>query len=217
MKRSVDDVQRYEEGEGAAYEQSMLVVSDHGGRSEVYFGFGGSETATCLTRELETLPMAAREKVGQDLYGLSESVPIDAGCFEQLTIELEKVKEKTAYDRALELSPHYVQNRSFRLMFLRATQGDVKLAAKRMARHFSTKLSLFGEPKLVKDIQLSDLDEYDMEALRSGGFQVLPHRDLAGRTVLFGRYTVMRYREIKNMVSELGALDCYGSVWGRSV
>ena len=59
----------------------------------------------------------------------------------------------------------------------------------------------------MKDIELSDLDEYDMEALRSGGFQVLPKRDLAGRNVLFGRYTAMRYREIKNMV-RLSLISC---------
>jgi hypothetical protein len=62
---------------------------------------------------------------------------------------------------------------------------------------------LFGENKLVKDITLDDLDEYDMEALESGGFQVLAEKDLAGRSVLYGRYTSMRYRTIDNMLRAL--------------
>ncbi|KAL3919718.1 MAG: hypothetical protein SGILL_003614 [Bacillariaceae sp.] len=88
-------------------------------------------------------------------------------------------------------------------MFLRATEGDCKKAAKRLVRHFATKRRLFGDEKLVKDITLSDLDEHDMESLESGGFQVLAERDLAGRSVLFGRYTCMKYRTIDNMLRAL--------------
>jgi hypothetical protein len=42
-----------------------------------------------------------------------------------------------------------------------------------------------------------------MEALKSGGFQVLAERDLAGRSILYGRYTSMRYRTIENMLRAL--------------
>jgi hypothetical protein len=88
-------------------------------------------------------------------------------------------------------------------MFLRATEGDVKKAAKRLTRHFKTKLRLFGEDKLVQDIVLDDLDEDDMESLKSGGFQVLSKRDAAGRSILFGRYTAMKYKSIDNMLRAL--------------
>jgi hypothetical protein len=163
------------------------------------FSFG-SETASCLRRELIQLPMESRQKVSQDLYGIAETTFLSQDCLEHLEAEIENIEEKEAYERALELSPEYVNNESFRVLFLRATEGDAKRAAKRITKHFKTKLDLFGDDKLVKDIEISDLDEYDMEALNSGGFQVLSRSDLAGRSILFGRYTCMRYRETKNMV-----------------
>ena len=159
----------------------------------------GSEAPTCLTRELKTLPMGKQEQVGQDLYGIADIPTITADCLEQFEVEIQKLANKPAYDRAMEMSPSYVTNETFRVMFLRAVEGNPKRAAKRITKHFSTKLELFGEDKLVKDIEISDLDEHDLEALESGGFQVLP-KDNAGRSILFGRYTSMRYKDIKNMV-----------------
>jgi hypothetical protein len=223
-KRSVGYLTSYKEDEATASpslstmddgnsdNMTMDSVSSSAAQSAA-FCFGVNEPANCLTRELNKMPMESREKVGQDLYGLTKAVPIGAECFEQMEVEIQKIKDKTVYDRAIKLSPEYVGNTAFRLMFLRATQGNAKTAAKRITKHFTTKLSLFGEDKLVKDIEITDLDEYDMESLLSGGFQVLPQKDIAGRSVLFGRYTSMRYREIKNMVRRqvcytfIGCLD----------
>ncbi|MGK3736265.1 MAG: hypothetical protein ACI8RD_006527 [Bacillariaceae sp.] len=108
-----------------------------------------------------------------------------------------------AYRLAVSKSSSYVHQSQFRLMFLRCTEGNVKKAAKRILRHFKTKLHLFGEDKLVRDIVLDDLNDNDMESLLSGGFQVLKDRDAAGRSVLFGRYTSMKYRTIDNMLRAL--------------
>ena len=204
-----------------------------------------SVSQTCLTRELEQLPMNHREHVGQDLYGLAEEcIPnVDVSMLDQLETAIVTLLEKAeaklssdkvaaaregkpkrsiasipitssapelkalvpyhAYRLALLKNPSYVRNPAFRLMFLRATEGDVKKAAKRLTRHFKTKLRLFGEDKLVRDIVLDDLSEDDMEALESGGFQVLKRRDAAGRSVLFGRYTSMKYKTIDNMLRAL--------------
>jgi hypothetical protein len=53
-----------------------------------------------------------------------------------------------------------------------------------MARHFETKLELFGRGKLARDIQQDDLDKETIDALYSGYTQTLPLRDRAGRLVL---------------------------------
>lgn len=203
-KRSVDDLRKFDDGDSTTSNSSVEgeSVMHLDGQSSSFL-FGGNSTAVCLTRELSNLPMPTRERVSQDMYGLSDDdqdkiTPQSLDLFET---EIQKIEEKTAYDLAEKMSPDYVRNQRFRLMFLRACQGDSRKSAKRITRHFATKLKLFGVEKLVKDIEVSDLDEFDMEALRSGGFQVLPQRDLAGRSVLFGRYTAMRYREINNMVS----------------
>lgn len=169
-----------------------------------YYCIGGSNSpSSCLTRELNQLPMTTREQVGQDLYGISECVEINDELLGRLDVEIGRIEEKPAYDRALEMSPTYVRNDAFRTMFLRATEGDCTKAAKRFVRHFATKLRLFGEDKLARDIKITDLDPHDMEALQSGGFQVLADRDRAGRSVLFGRYTSMRYREVDNILRAL--------------
>ncbi len=204
-KRSVNDLKHFPGDDDDATmstsddsEQHVMTLDEQGSS----FLFGGNETANCLKRELKSLPMAVQERASQDMYGITDdSMDITQETFESLEREIQQIQERNAYDTAVKMEPDYVKNKRFRLMFLRACQGDAKKAAKRITRHFSTKLNLFGIEKLVKNIELSDLDEYDMEALQSGGFQVLPKRDLAGRNVLFGRYTAMRYREIKNMVS----------------
>ena len=202
-----------------------------------------SVSQTCLTRELDQLPLNHREHVGQDLYGLAEEcIPkVDELMLDELEIAIEALLGKAeskqqkskmaapilkqqsspslpisrsapelqalvqyhAYKLAVSMNPSYVRNPEFRLMFLRATEGDAKKAAKRLTRHFKTKLRLFGEDKLVRDIVLDDLGEDDMVALKSGGFQVLKKRDAAGRSVLFGRYTSMKYKTIDNMLRAL--------------
>lgn len=205
-KRSMNDLKLFAEDDDVTMstldDSEQFMALDEQGSS---FLFGGNETAHCLQRELKRLPMAIQEKVGQDMVGIvaDDGTTITPESFEVFETEIQQIPEKAAYDMAVKISPDYVQSNRFRLMFLRACQGDAKKAAKRITRHFSTKLNLFGSEKLVKDIELSDLDEYDMEALQSGGFQVLPKRDLAGRNVLFGRYTAMKYREIKNMLRAL--------------
>lgn len=205
-----------------------------------------SVSQTCLTRELDQLPINRREHVGQDLYGLAEEcIPTaDKTMMDELETAIVRLLEKAdsklggtaasprakkppglsyvaslpitksvpelqalvpyhAYKLALSKNPRYVRSPSFRLMFLRSTEGDAKKAAKRLTRHFKTKLRLFGEDKLVRDIVLDDLSEDDMEALKSGGFQVLKKRDTAGRSILFGRYTSMKYKTIDNMLRAL--------------
>jgi hypothetical protein len=215
-----------------------------------------SVSQTCLTRELDQLPMNHREHVGQDLYGLAdECIPnADESMLHDLEIAIINLLQKAdsklassttksqpsslaseasasdtsttrffsdlmpvtssepeltammpyhAYRLALSRNPDYVRNPAFRLMFLRATEGDTKKAAKRLTRHFKTKMRLFGEDKLVNDIVLDDLSEDDMEALESGGFQVLKKPDAAGRSILFGRYTSMKYKSTDNILRAL--------------
>ena len=237
----------------AAMNTNVAPTADYSNSNDSYFCIGSgsgcldrSVSQTCLTRELEQLPMNSREHVGQDLYGIAgECIPtVDDALLDELETAIvslleqsdSKVSSKTttasgstmarttsssaipittsaqelqhlipyhAYRLALSESPSYVRNPEFRLMFLRATEGNAKKAAKRLTRHFRTKLRLFGEEKLVRDIVLDDLNEDDMESLKSGGFQVLPKRDAAGRSILFGRYTAMKYRTVENMLRAL--------------
>lgn len=162
----------------------------------------------CLQREMVRLSTRQVQKIGEDLIGVADRVDVPESSVAELHREIQRlVSDGTvgtdAYQLAYELDPEYATNRRLGLAFLRSVEGCSKRAAKRYVRHFATKLELFGRDKLCKTIELSDFDEYDMEALESGGFQVLKEKDRAGRPILFGRYTCMKYRSVTNMVRAL--------------
>jgi hypothetical protein len=169
-------------------------------RAAFCFG-GGAQTPACLLRELHQMPSTSQQCAAHDVLGITESLDVPPESLAELFEEIKQLEHKPAWDLAMEMDPDYTTSPRLGMAFLRSVEGRPKQAAKRLTRHFQTKLDLFGIDKLVKDIELSDFDEDDMEALYSGGFQVLPAKDRAGRPILFGRYTLMKYREAKNMVS----------------
>jgi len=114
---------------------------------------------------------------------------------------VDSLEDKAAYDLALSMDAAYTTDAGRGVAFLRSVDGKARQAAKRYVKHFATKLDLFGRDLLCQDITLQDLSQHDMEALRSGGFQVLKDNDRAGRPILMGRYTAMKYRDPRNMVS----------------
>jgi hypothetical protein len=142
-----------------------------------------------------------QEEARKDVLGISPAIDISPEMIAQVWEHIRDVEDTAAWDLALQMNREYTMSSERAMSFLRSVGGKPKKAAKRLTRHFATKLELFGVSKLVKDIEIStDFDEYDMEALESGGFQVLAEKDRAGRPILFGRYTLMRYKEVKNMV-----------------
>ena len=101
----------------------------------------------------------------------------------QLETELSRIRNKEAYNAAKIMDQDYVENRDFRLLFLRADRFNAKKAALRMARHFQAKSDLFGRDKIARDIVQSDLEKEDLECLYAGYEQFLPSKDRAGRDV----------------------------------
>ncbi|KAG7342820.1 hypothetical protein IV203_020764 [Nitzschia inconspicua] len=178
-------------------------------RAASTFCFGSQlESAPCMQREIVKLSNQQVQKIGEDLIGVANRVDVPNSSVAELQLEIQRLVSSgtfgtDAYQLACRLDPEFANSRRLKLAFLRSVEGSAKRAAKRYVRHFATKLELFGRDKLCKDIELSDLDEYDMEALESGGFQVLREKDRAGRPILFGRYTCMKYRSVPNMVRAL--------------
>ena len=138
----------------------------------------------------------------------SSSTPEDAAfledCLEKMDDELERnisACDKEAYMIAYEQDPYYVENRDFRIMFLRSEQYDIRKSVKRMVGHFTMKRYLFGVSKLTQDITQDDLSQDDLEALMGGGCQYLHgYSDHAGRPILFARYANMTCKEPANMI-----------------
>jgi hypothetical protein len=134
------------------------------------------------------LSIGERDKALHDVHGVSDDIEESPKFILEhqnlLDDELSKLRDKrSAYDLAHKMNPKYVENPEFRLRFLRTESFDAKQAAIRIAAHFESKLELFGESKLPRDIVQDDLEKEDLEILNCGAQQILPVRDRAGRTI----------------------------------
>jgi hypothetical protein len=118
----------------------------------------------------------------------------------QLNDELSRIPDKPDFSLAQKASPEYTDSRSFRLMFLRSTDFDAMAAAARIVGHFKGKRELFGPELLGRDIQLSDLDQDELETLASGGMNFLPRTDAGGRLVVFSRHLDFKSKKREDVV-----------------
>jgi hypothetical protein len=167
-----------------------------------------------LAREMAKLSMTEREAIMNDIHGVAEDECQETPALiaEKLALLETKIQQlnqerrnndengrgTAAYYMAFAMSPEYVQDPTFRLMFLRAAHFDVDQAAKRIIKHFEKKLELFGVNKLVKTIALDDLDADDNECLQCGQSQLLPYRDRSGRAVFLQALSHYRFKEVIN-------------------
>lgn len=148
-----------------------------------------AETTSMLVEEWNQLSFQERERVQEEVHGVAtnmidETPQLVQQKLMELDEEIRKVRRRNAYDRALFLSPTYVRNPAFRLIFLRADGFHPREAANRIVRFFEFKQELFGVGKLVKDIRLTDLEEEDRALYLQGTVRFLPKKDRTGRSVL---------------------------------
>jgi hypothetical protein len=163
------------------------------------------EADAVIAKELAKLSLQDREQAINDLHGVPEVIEEQpefvSEKLHQLDDEINQIMNGTAYEQAEQQNKRHVQDRSFRLMFLRAELFQPKEAAIRIIRFFKEKLFLFGPEKLTKRITYDDLSEDDIESLECGALQVSPNVDRAGRKMLFGAPRLRRFRDITNFVS----------------
>ena len=154
-------------------------------------GIPDEEADRYLAREMAELTVEQRERYAEEIHGVAVNAPEETPefvdrCLSQMEEEIVKVRTRSAYNRAHFLNPSMVGGRPFRLMFLRCSLFDPRLAARRIIDHFKYKAELFPEEKLAVPITQDDLDADDKEALYTGAHQ--PFRcgtDSVGRAVLW--------------------------------
>ena len=124
-----------------------------------------------LAEAIHNLTLQEREKVYEDIHGVSEIIEETSDLIGQSLVDLDNEllslnsnnnnnkEEMFAYNKALAMSKDYVTDSTFRLSFLRAERFNCNKAASRIVRHFELKLKVFGEEKLTKPIRLSDLND----------------------------------------------------------
>ena len=147
-----------------------------------------------LSDALKSLTVEEQREQLEILHGVGTQVAEEEmfieSSLQQLESRLSQIKSRSVYQMAEQMDPVYVKARKFRIMFLRGNRYDVKDTAENMLRFFEMKHQLFGMKKLVKDITLEDLDEEDINALKSGFFQVAG-KDSTGR-VTFANFPGLR-------------------------
>jgi hypothetical protein len=147
--------------------------------------------------EWNQLSIEARELALEDVHCVVDKLIEEEPEFvkrrlAQMEAIISKNRKKFAYDRALFLSPSYVRDRDFALMFLRSVNFDPRKAAECMIAHFELKLDLFGLECLARAITLADLNEEDMVTLEAGNCQYLSKKDRGGRAVFCVLYKVQQ-------------------------
>jgi hypothetical protein len=123
----------------------------------------------------------------------------------QLDIELQALPSKPTYDEAVKLNSPYVQSNEYRLRFLRCDLWDAKKAALRLERNLDFMKKHFGPDALLREIYISDLDNDEIFAMRSGCIQILSGRDTIGRRILarfgdFGWCGLSNYSKVSNLL-----------------
>eukprot|EP00980_Cylindrotheca_fusiformis_P019588 scaffold6795_cov110-Cylindrotheca_fusiformis.AAC.5 len=163
-----------------------------------------------LAAALEKLSLQEREKVYEDVHGVTDEIQETAefvtNSLEQMDREIESINEKDAYEEAKLQSHSLVTNRQFRLSFLRYTSFNPKMAALHLVQYFSSKQELFGTENLGKSrITLEDLGETTMHVLKLGSLQVLPCRDSKGRAIVVSTPSVLEpaMAECDDLISDM--------------
>jgi hypothetical protein len=78
----------------------------------------------------------------------------------------------------------YINDRDFRVRFLRCELYDAAKSARRIAAFLDVVVDLFGEYALRRPMRLSDFTEDELHVFRMGNLQLLPFRDRSGRRII---------------------------------
>lgn len=163
-----------------------------------------AEVDSLVARDMNALSSKDREQILHDIHGIADFPDEDPHLLQakldELDAAINAIPQKAAYERALAMSESHVNDRSFRLKFLRADRFDSQRAGKRMVNFFEYKKELFGPGKLVKSIMMEDLNYDDMAVVQNGHMQFLPERDIAGRIIFCNIQSLQRCASDANLV-----------------
>lgn len=151
--------------------------------------------------ELATLTISDMIKVQADLTGITAGVSClslsAATCandpasiptvIARLNEEMSRLPaaETNAYYHAVEMCPRLV-NHERKLIFLECENGDVLLAAKKMARYWETRLLVFGPDRCFLPMTLAGAMQGEaINMINRRIWHLLPVTDSAGRAIMF--------------------------------
>ena len=145
------------------------------------------EAENIVVREMNTLSFHEQKRATEDIHCVPDEDEETPKLIEESLSEMEEEiqKKKTyVYEMAEGQCKEFVTDRDFRLMFLRADFFNVKAATKRFMKFLQQKLMYFGQEKLTKDIEWSDLNQEDVDVLESGFWHVQHQPDRSNRPIV---------------------------------
>mmetsp|Transcript_12049 Transcript_12049/g.34535 ORF Transcript_12049/g.34535 Transcript_12049/m.34535 type:complete len:501 (-) Transcript_12049:187-1689(-) len=141
-----------------------------------------------LSKELLLLSLKDRNAINEEIHGVQTFAPEEtpemvADALRDMEIEINRIPDKTAYDRSQEFPSTYVNSDDFRLRFLRSDLFEAEKSAKKMVTFLDILSELFGDFALRRQVQMSDFSREEMQVFRAGRLQLLPYRDRSGRRI----------------------------------
>ena len=162
-------------------------------------------TRSLVSQELLRLSSQERNAIYEEQHGVT-SLGVDESCMgpewfdnllDQMAHELWLLPPelKSAYEQSAEIvdtatttngapASSYLQDRQFRMRFLRAELFHPQQAARRFANFVQNLFELFGPQTFYRPPQLADFSKDELRVLNLGRIQLLPYRDRAGRRVI---------------------------------
>ena len=161
--------------------------NERSGNSVVAGSQSFQEAENLVVRELNTLSFHEQKRATEDIHCVpdedEEKPQVVEICLTQMEEEIQRNKTYV-YEMAEKQCKEFVTDRDFRLMFLRAEFFNVKAATRRFMKFLQQKLIYFGQEKLTKDIEWSDLNQEDRDVLESGFWHLQHQRDRSNRPVI---------------------------------
>lgn len=150
-----------------------------------------SQVDSMLAQELHKLSFQDRSRIEEEIHGVQsvagdETPEMVGSALDAFQYELGRLRsaQKEAYEVATVMDSKYVQDRDFRLKYLRAALFDPKKAALMFCKYLDLLYRYYGPQTLLRPLRYDDLGKAEQDKLRVGNMQVLPSRDRAGRLVV---------------------------------
>lgn len=162
------------------------------------------ETENFLAAEMNKLSTEEISNALEDVHCVGQGLDESPAMVERSLLafdEAVKAERNYIYELAARQDKGYVEDGQFRLKFLRANLYDIKRSVKQMMNFLKHKATYFGADKVGRDIVLSDLNQADLDLMRSGVFHIQNGRDKSGRVVVYMLNHMLYKCEVDTMVS----------------
>jgi hypothetical protein len=196
MKRPTSQIEKQQQ-DGVVVVEDCYAGQEQEQQQQLYDHIDDNEGENTFTRALLNLSCNDRNQLEEEMNGVScmsidETPELIKESLYQFDLELDLIENKVAYNKAKEImmikenpSTHsYLLSKDNKLRFLRSDLFDPHKSASKYTKYLDLLLEIYGECALQRPIRLKDFNSEELSFFKSGQYQLLPHRDQAGRRIM---------------------------------